>query len=182
MDIPVVFQIRSMKDGLPSQHVLPFSEVVLDPNDVNISSDGSVATSFVFKAPVYLEVEIKNMRLLLRLTHQISGICIRVGENDLLTQTFISNQPYLGSLFKSQNASTWEPSQWEDLKFNLYRADFIDSGSVEFYSPELTPGNNQVATLQPNSLEVKSREVRVGLGTTIGDSTYVVGNTFSTWN
>ena len=43
----------------------------------------------------------------------------------------------------------------------------------------MTSGNNQVATLQPNSLEVRSREVRVGLGTTIGDSTYVVGNTFS---
>ena len=118
------------------------------------------------------------MLLLLTLPN-ITVYVSRVGENDLLTQTFISNQPYLGSLFKSQNASTWEPSQWEDLKFNLYRADFIDSGSVEFYSPELTPGNNQVATLQPNSLEVKSREVRVGLGTTIGDSTYVVGNTFS---
>ena len=180
MDIPVVFQIRSMKDGLPSQHVLPFSEVVLDPNDVNISSDGSVATSFVFKAPVYLEGGNQEYAIALASNSTKYQVYVsRVGENDLLTQTFISNQPYLGSLFKSQNASTWEPSQWEDLKFNLYRADFIDSGSVEFYSPELTPGNNQVATLQPNSLEVKSREVRVGLGTTIGDSTYVVGNTFS---
>ena len=180
MDIPVVFQIRSMKDGLPSQHILPFSEVVLDPNDVNISSDGSVATSFVFKAPVYLEGGNQEYAIALASNSTKYTVYVsRVGENDLLTQTFISNQPYLGSLFKSQNASTWEPSQWEDLKFNLYRADFIDSGSVEFYSPELAPGNNQVATLQPNSLEVKSREVRVGLGTTIGDSTYVVGNTFS---
>ena len=52
----------------------------------------------------------------------------RIGETDLLTDTFISNQPYLGSLFKSQNASTWEPSQWEDLKFTLYRAEFETSG------------------------------------------------------
>ena len=153
MDIPVVFQIRSMKDGLPSQHVLPFSEVVLDPNDVNISSDGSVATSFVFKAPVYLEGGNQEYAIALASNSTKYQVYVsRVGENDLLTQTFISNQPYLGSLFKSQNASTWEPSQWEDLKFNLYRADFIDSGSVEFYSPELTPGNNQVATLQPLSL------------------------------
>ena len=71
----------------------------------------------------------------------------RVGENDLITQSYISQQPYLGSLFKSQNASTWEPSQWEDLKFTLYRADFIENGSVEFYSPELTQGNGQIAKL-----------------------------------
>ena len=180
MDIPVVFQIRSMKDGLPSQHVLPFSEVVLDPNDVNVSADGSVATSFTFKAPVYLEGGNQEYAIALASNSTKYTVYVsRVGENDLLTQTFISNQPYLGSLFKSQNASTWEPSQWEDLKFNLYRADFVDNGSVEFYNPELTNGNNQVATLNGNALEVKSRQVRVGLGTTVGDSTYVVGNTFS---
>ena len=169
-----------MKDGLPSQHVLPFSEVVLDPNDVNISSDGSVATSFVFKAPVYLEGGNQEYAIALASNSTKYQVYVsRVGENDLLTQTFISNQPYLGSLFKSQNASTWEPSQWEDLKFNLYRVDFIDSGSVEFYSPELTLVIIRLPLSNQTPLEVRSREVRVGLGTTIGDSTYVVGNTFS---
>ena len=43
----------------------------------------------------------------------------RIGENDLVTDEFVSNQPTLGSLFKSQNASSWEPSQWEDLKFTM---------------------------------------------------------------
>ena len=71
----------------------------------------------------------------------------------------------MGSLFKSQNASTWEPSQWEDLKFTLYRADFINSGSVEFYSPELKEGNAQIPTLMPDSLLLNSRRIRVGLNT-----------------
>ena len=101
----------------------------------------------------------------------------RIGEEDLLTNTFISNQPYLGSLFKSQNASTWEPSQWEDLKFTLYRADFIESGSVEFYNPDLTEGNNQIPYLMPDSLSLKSKEVRVGLGTTVFDANLELGNT-----
>ena len=180
MDIPVIFQIRAMKDGLPSQRVLPFSEVVLDPGDVNVSADGSVATTFTFKAPVYLEGGNTEYAIALASNSTKYTVAVsRVGENDLLTQTFISNQPYLGSLFKSQNASTWEPSQWEDLKFVLYRADFLDSGSVEFYNPELSKANNQVAKLQPNSLVVTSRQLRVGLGTTVGDSTYALGNTFS---
>ena len=102
----------------------------------------------------------------------------RVGENDLITDAFISNQPYLGSLFKSQNGTTWEPSQWEDLKFTLYRADFLDNGSVEFYSPELTRGNNQIPKLLPDSIIMNSRQIRVGLGTTVADS-YEIGNTFS---
>jgi hypothetical protein len=149
MNIPVVFQLRSMKDGFPTQNVLPFSEIVLDPEDVNISDDGTVATTFEFRAPVYVEGGKEYAIALASNSTKYSVYISRVGENDILSQTFISNQPYLGSLFKSQNASTWEPSQWEDLKFTLYRADFINSGSVEFYNPELSSGNGQIPSLTP---------------------------------
>ena len=178
MDIPVVFQLRSMKNGLPTSKVLPFSEIVLDPNDIQTSSDGSVATNIQFKAPVYLEGGTEYAICLASNSTKYSVYISRVGENDLLTDTFISNQPYLGSLFKSQNASTWEASQWEDLKFTLYRADFIERGSVEFYSPQLTKGNGQIPKLIPDPLNFTSRQIRVGLGTTVADA-YEIGNTFS---
>ena len=178
MDIPVVFQLRSMKNGLPTSKVLPFSEIVLDPDDVITSADGSIATNVQFKAPVYLEGGTEYAICLASNSTKYSVYISRVGENDLLTDTFISNQPYLGSLFKSQNASTWEPSQWEDLKFTLYRADFIENGSVEFYSPELTEGNRQIPTLLPDPISLNSRQIRVGLGTTVADSGYEIGNTF----
>ena len=139
-----------MQGGFPTTKILPFSEIILEPNQVSTSGDGSVATSFVFKAPVYLEGGQEYCVCIASNSTKYSVYICRIGENDLLTQTFISNQPTLGSLFKSQNASTWEPSQWEDLKFTLYRADFIQSGSAEFYSPELTEGNNQIATLLPD--------------------------------
>ncbi len=178
-DIPCIVQLRSMSNGFPTQHVLPFSEIVLDPADITTSADGSVATTVVFKAPVYVEGNNMDYAIaLLSNSTKYSVYISRIGETDLLTDTYISNQPYLGSLFKSQNASTWEPSQWEDLKFTLYRAEFETAGSVDFYSPELTEGNNQIPTLQPNSLILGSRKIRVGLGTTVGDS-YVEGNTFS---
>jgi len=176
-DIPVTFQIRTMQGGFPTQKILPFSEIILEPNQVSTSGDGSVATSFVFKAPVYLEGGQEYCVCIASNSTKYSVYICRIGENDLLTQTFISNQPTLGSLFKSQNASTWEPSQWEDLKFTLYRADFIQSGSAEFYSPELTEGNNQIATLLPDSLNLNSRKIRVGLGSTVQDSGLTLGNT-----
>ena len=110
-----------MKNGFPTQHILPFSEIVLDPSDVVTSADGSVATTVEFKAPVYLEGGNTEYAIALASNSTKYSVYIsRIGETDLLTDTFISNQPYLGSLFKSQNASTWEPSQWEDLKFTMY--------------------------------------------------------------
>jgi hypothetical protein len=174
---PVTFQIRTMQGGVPTQKVLPFSEIILEPSQVSTSGDGSVATSFVFKAPVYLEGGQEYCVCLASISTKYSVYICRIGENDLLTQTFISNQPTLGSLFKSQNASTWEPSQWEDLKFTLYRADFIGAGSAEFYSPELAEGNKHIATLLPDSLNLNSRKIRVGLGTTVQDSGLTLGNT-----
>jgi hypothetical protein len=177
MDIPVTFQLRTMENGFPTQHVIPFSEIILEPNQVQTSGDGSIATSVAFKAPVYLEGGKEYCICLASNSTKYSVYISRIGENDLLTQTFISNQPYLGSLFKSQNASTWEPSQWEDLKFTLYRAEFIESGTVEFYNPQLTEGNNQIAKLMPNSLNFNSKRVRISLASTINDSSLTIGNT-----
>jgi len=178
-DVPCVFQLRSMKNGFPTQHILPFSEIVLSPDDIQTSSDGSVATTIEFKAPVYCEPGQEYAIALASNSTKYSVYISRIGENDLLSQTYISNQPYLGSLFKSQNASTWEPSQWEDLKFTLYRADFLESGTVETYNPELTKGNNQIAKLQANPLNLGSRKQRLALDQGISDGDIRFGNTIT---
>ncbi len=178
-NIPVTLQIRTMKEGTPTQKVLPFSEIILNPDDITTSGDGSVATPFVFDAPVYLDGNDEYAICVASNSTKYSVYISRIGENDLLTDAFISNQPYLGSLFKSQNASTWEPSQWEDLKFVLYRADFVDKGTVEFYNPALSEGNGQIPTLMDDSLSMNSRKVRVALSTTINDPDLSVGNIIS---
>ena len=71
----------------------------------------------------------------------------RLGEADVRTlateagKVLVSSQPVLGSLFKSQNASVWTPSQYEDLKFDLYRAKFANNGAVNFYNPDIADKN-----------------------------------------
>jgi len=177
LDVPVTFQLRTMQGGFPTQDVIPLSEIVLEPSEVQTSGDGSVATNVQFKAPVYLEGGKEYCICILSVSTKYSVYISRVGENDLITQTYISNQPYLGSLFKSQNASTWEASGWEDMKFTLYRADFIESGTVEFYSPQLTEGNRQVAKLLPDSLSLNSKKIRIGIGSDLNDTGLLIGNT-----
>ena len=138
-----------MSNGTPTETVVPLSEVVLDPEDITVSNDGSIASTLEFKAPVYLEGGMEYALVMLSNSAKYSVYISRVGDNDLIDNTYIANQPLLGSLFKSQNASTWDASQWEDLKFTLYRADFVESGSVDIYSPTLAKGNDQIARLQP---------------------------------
>ena len=177
-DLPVIFSLRSMSNGTPTENIIPLTEVSLKPGDVSTSNDGSVATTFEFQGPVYLEAGMEYAMVLLSNSAKYSVFISRVGETNLIDGTYIANQPTLGSLFKSQNASTWEPSQWEDLKYTLYKAEFVESGTLSLYSPELTQGNSQIPQLQPNPLVLTSRQVRVGLGTTLTDTSYVNGLTF----
>ena len=171
---PVTFHIRETKLGQPARRVLPFSEVSLDPDQVNLSDDGTVPTTFTFKSPVYLEGETEYAMVLMSHATDYNVYISRLGEPDITTlgggesdQVIVSEQPLLGSLFKSQNASIWTPSQYEDLKFKLYRANFKSTGSVSFFNPLLP---ESLEKIDPNGLSLESRQIRVGLGTTVNDA------------
>ena len=101
-----------------------------------------------------------------------------MGEIDVSTanlpdeqQVLISQQPFLGSLFKSQNGATWDASQYEDLKFTLNKARFnVFPGVGRFFNSELSEGNDQIITLPPNPIKSLSRKAIVGLGTPISNT------------
>ena len=189
--IPVTLQIRSMQTGLPTQTILPFSEVTLDPKDVKTSEDGTVATTFNFSSPVYLEKTGSGYSIVLVSSSDSYNVWIsRMGETDVSTtnkpdsqKIIVSKQPTLGALFKSQNGSTWTASDLEDLKFTLYRADFVTSpASFRFYNPDLSIGNNQIVTLRKNPLNAYSNSALIGLGNSLSvanQNLLSIGNTIS---
>lgn len=179
--LPVYCQIREVEVGLPTKKILPFSEIELYPDKVNLSDDASVPTSFTFSSPVYLNGNKEYALVLLSDSTEYTAWISRLGEVDVTSlsgesgQVLVSSQPTLGSLFKSQNASTWDPSQYEDLKFKLYRADFASTGSVQFFNSGLP--TNGVDKLRNNPFDIDSKTVRIGIGTTVNDSDLTSGNT-----
>lgn len=175
--LPVTVQLRPVKYGNPTSEVYPFSEVVLDPSQVLTSEDGNVPTRVNFKSPVYLSGSEFHAIAVLSSSTDYSVWISRIGEFDTNPGTslesqrvLVSKQPLSGSFFKSQNGSTWTASQYEDLKFTLYRANFKGNGNINFYNSELREGNDQIATLSRDPLILSSRKIRVGLGTTLAES------------
>jgi hypothetical protein len=176
--LPVTLQVRTMQTGLPTQTILPFGEVVLEPEEVNLSEDASVPTTFTFPSPVYLETGNAYCVVLLSASNQYTVWISRMGEEDISTvnlaeseKILVSQQPLLGSLFKSQNGATWDPSQLEDLKLKLYRANFYQGETtVRFYNPDLDIGNNQIVSLRPNPLDCISRSSLVGIAKSLTSS------------
>jgi len=182
--LPLMVQLRTVKMGLPTEEIIPFGEVVIDPENVLLSDNASVATPVVFPSPVYLPPGETYAVVLLSVSTNYSAWISRVGEVDIQTQNrpeaeqvLVSTQPTLGSLFKSQNGSTWNPSQWEDLKFTLYRANFNKpKGNINFTNPHLFTYSDDISPLVKDSLEINSNKIRVGFNTTISDTSITVGN------
>jgi len=128
-NMPVRLEIRETVNGYPGKVILPFSQISLNPSQVNISDDATTATTFSFKTPIPLRDKGEYALVLLSDSNNYKVWIAQMGEKDTITSRPISEQPYMGVLFKSQNGSTWTAEQYQDLKFELYRAKY-DTNTV----------------------------------------------------
>lgn len=123
--IPVRMQIRPVINGIPSStDVFPFGELVLNPDQVNVSADGSVPTSFVFDDPIYLLEGPEFAVVLLADTQEYNVYIAEMGGTVIGKNQTVAKQPHIGVFMTSSNGSTWTPQQTQDLTFRVWRADF----------------------------------------------------------
>jgi hypothetical protein len=127
--IPVTLQVRPTVNGYPSSAVIyPFSTVSLTPDKVNITDspsldDPSKFTDFIFDAPIYMQPG-EHSFVLLANSNKYEVYVAEIGKTDLVSGRQISEQPYGGSLFLSQNGSTWTADQNSDMTFRMFRYNF----------------------------------------------------------
>ena len=123
--IPVQVQIRPTVNGYPSSNtIMPFGVSILDPISVNTSTNGSVETTFEFSNIIHLAPGEYSF-VVMADTDEYEIFTSRLGEFDLISpEERITRQPTLGSMFKSQNASTWTAEQEEDIKFKIHKCVF----------------------------------------------------------
>jgi hypothetical protein len=172
LNIPVTMEIREVINGYPGKNVLPFSRVTLRPEFVNISTnevdmpDGTKAksydtpTTFTFPSPVYVQ---DNQEYALVLASDSNGYKVwisNMGDKIPNSSRMISEQPYAGVLFKSQNGSTWTANQDQDLKFTIYRAKFDTTvvSDLEFVN-DVNP--IQMLDKDPFETNIGSNKVKV---------------------
>lgn len=121
---PVTVQLRGVSEGgNPNSKV--YASRLLQPNEVNISSDGSVLTQVLFDNPVMVK---QGQIYALVLVSPGSGYNIFyakqgstiIGSNNQTLQ----HQASTGVMLTSSNGNTWSPQQDSDLKFQLLCAQF----------------------------------------------------------
>lgn len=138
-NIPLEVQLRPVVNGFPhSSAVIPGSDIILNAEDCNTVSEDQLAQAYIegrnplddatmytearFSGPVFLQQGAEYCVVLMANSIKYHVYISRMGENIIGTDRLISSQPYLGVLFKSQNSTTWNPIQEEDLTFRLIRA------------------------------------------------------------
>jgi len=138
--VPIQLQIRPMVNGAPSSTEIHSQSIkFLAPSQVNTPASETQAavvaapTTFEFDEPIFLNPEEEYAIVLLAESTQYQAY---VGETYAFelgsTEKRISRQPSMGSLFKSQNGTTWEPDQTKDMAFKIFTADFVSSGTAVF--------------------------------------------------
>jgi hypothetical protein len=174
-------ELRTMELGIPTNTLVQdYARAVVNPSDINISDNAEIPTRVKFPSPVYLEPEREYCIVLLAPTTNLYEAWIaQMGERTVNTQSLpdaesvvVTRQYVGGSLFKSQNGTIWTPSQFEDLKFKLRKAQFsTTAGSAFFYNPKLETNSGIIERLLPNAIKTLPRKLKVGITTTTNAST-----------
>lgn len=171
-NIPMEMQLRPVVNGFPhSSAVIPGSDVVINASDIVTCSEEALAAKYVaggnplddatmytqvnFSGPVFLQQGAEYCIVLMANSVKYQVYVSRMGDKILGTERLISSQPYLGVLFKSQNSTTWNPIQEEDLTFRLLYAQFDKTvqSNIEF---QLSSSNAITANVPLDTFYVSS--------------------------
>ena len=183
--LPATVQIRTMVNGYPTTEVLPFAEVAVASSDITTSTDASEKTTFTFPSPVFLANNTEYSICAIANSDEFTIYTAKMGQTTLDGARLISQQPYLGSMFKSQNSTTWTAEQNEDVKFNINRAKFTTDtdGTVYLVNdevPTITLAQNPITTTS-GSTTITIHHRNHGMHTTANNVT-IAGVPSGTYN
>lgn len=173
LQLPVSVKIAQVRNGFPTKNYIASATVKC--KDVKISTspsidDADTITKFTFKDPVYLLPDTEYALIVYSDSPEYDVYIAELGGNVLGADPpqRISEQPYSGSFFRSQNATTWTPYQNEDLMFVINKAVFESTGSATFAlkdAPEATQNvdrlllNTNKLTFPVGSVDFKVRGI-----------------------
>jgi hypothetical protein len=153
--VPVSLQLRPVVNGYPSSSTIyPYAEKTLTPDKVNLCEipdmeDSTKYTEFKFDVPVLL-LPGEHSFVLVSNSNGYEAFVAEIGAVDLKTSVKISEQPYTGSLFLSQNGSTWTADQTNDLMFSIQKRVFSTGIGYAYFNADVSqyPANVPYDVLQ----------------------------------
>ena len=148
------------ENGYPSQTMVPFSRVTLSPKDVKILNKSDIssstnlsdyATNFKFQSPIYLSPNTEYAFIVIAPSYNYEIYTSTLGAANLIKGIGIREQPYIGSMFKSQNLRTWTAEQLSDIAFKIYKYKFANTTGEALFTINV-PENDFKSSMQTLAL------------------------------
>lgn len=134
----VMVYLCETKNGYPDgSTVLPFGRVHKTYDEVNVSENGTVPTTFTFPSPVFLNNGLTYAFVVKPDANDqdYQVFTAFLGDTDLSTGYQVFSQPVLGTAFYGATDLQWTALQKEYIKFTLKRAQFNkNAGEAYFYN------------------------------------------------
>jgi len=127
----VTAYIRNVVNGKPGTHIYATKHLTHD--QINVSALGTVETVFTFPEVLYYKPN-EWFCFVVRPELNNTDYKIMVAEKsqlDLETGARIV-QPHDGVLFHSPNLDSWQEMTTRDLKFKLYKSNFVDQAAIQW--------------------------------------------------
>jgi hypothetical protein len=118
--------------------------------DVDGGIPSVTPTNFMFDYPVFLQNNTEYSLVVETDSKDYNIWVSKLGETEIATNTTVTTNPSLGSVYKSQNTGSWVEDLFEDIKFTLYRAEFDISNTA---SIDLTTISQGYENMIENPLE-----------------------------
>ena len=154
VSVPVTLQVRPTVNGYPSYAAIyPYASVTLTADKVKVVTDDTPDlddetkyTEFEFPSGVYLQPGEHSFVLIANSKdYEVYGAAVlgtNLSKNNKGAK--ISEVPYLGLIFESQNGSTWVPLQGNAMTFRIFRNEFSTTTPASVVFKVAQPSSNTV--------------------------------------
>ena len=168
---PVSVYIVSTVNGYPTQNVLATATVRYE--NVNYtdgtttfpdSANASTYTNFNFLDPVYLAPGTEYGIVVYSESPDYEVWISQLGQPVINQTRLVSQSPYVGSFFKSQNASAWTPLQDQQLMFVLNKAVFSTQAAALTFNVVPPESNTYVDILTVHSSDLTFPPATISYG------------------
>ena len=179
--------IVECENGYPGQTVVPFSRVFVPSSAVNVTSkedvakNGAAPTTFKFPVPIQLQGLTEYAIVVIASSYNYEVYTSTLGKADLHTGIGVKEQPYTGTMYKSQNLRTWNAEPMSDMAFRLYKYQFQTSSEfcADFVLDDFVSTNTGLDTTLPslkNATEL-TEDSFLANSMTISAGTYIPAST-----
>lgn len=162
--LPFTVAISKVDNGLPSNDII--AECTLDAMSINVSpnipgyANTAALTKFRFKDPVPLLPATEYAIKLITESPDYQVWTATMGDaytDEDGNSRKVSDQPNVGNLFRSQNASNWNPILNQDLMFAVNRAAFNPTRTLYF---NIVPDEDTAQNILLDEVQVFSEELQ----------------------